>query len=35
MKKVPDIIKLARRRLRDNQTEAESIVWNELKAKKL
>lgn len=35
MKKIPDIIKLARRKLKDNQTGAEKIVWNKVRAKRL
>jgi very-short-patch-repair endonuclease len=35
MKKVPEIIKLARRKLRDTQTQAETIIWNQVRAKRL
>ena len=34
MRKIPDIIKIARRKLRDNQTDAEIKVWNEIRAKR-
>ena len=35
MKIIPDIIKEASRKLRKNMTNAEKLLWNELRAKKL
>ncbi len=35
MKAIPDILKNASRELRKNMTEAENILWNQLRAKKL
>ena len=35
MKTIPDIIKTASRDLRKNMTEAETLLWNEIKARQL
>ncbi len=35
MRIIPDIIKEASRKLRKNMTNAEKLLWNELRAKKL
>jgi len=35
MKKIPDIIKVAARELRKNQTFTEKILWKELRYDKL
>lgn len=35
MKTIPDIIKIASRDLRKNMTEAEQLLWEQLKARKL
>jgi len=35
MKAIPDILKIASRELRKNMTEAEKVLWIELKARKL
>ena len=35
MKAIPEIIKIASRKLRKNMTESEILLWKELKARKL
>jgi very-short-patch-repair endonuclease len=35
MKAIPEIIKIASRKLRKNMTESEILLWKKLKARKL